>query len=189
MAKLLEATFTSMLIVCLIGFSVQAAPPKPSAGQLTPAQPAPHPPVGKPDLVVDLSLVTEKYTDPNAGGITCYNVTPQYTITNRGQGVAADFRTKMECKPGPGQDWQVWADHPPKRLNPGESFTQGPVPTARTKWCEGYGSKSVGFRVTADHGGSVTESNEDNNRATKLFPSIGQLPSGLRPEQMQKGAK
>jgi len=184
MAKLIKAIFTSLFIVCLIGLSVQAAPPKPSAGQ-----PAPPPPVGKPDLVVDLSLVTEKYTDPNAGGITCYNVTPQYTVTNKGQGVAAGFRTMLECKPSPGQDWQVWAYHPNNRLNPGQSFTVGPKPTARTKWCEGYGFNAVGFRVTADDEKSVTESNEDNNTATKLFPSIGQIPAGLQPEQMQKKAK
>jgi len=181
MTKLIKAVFTSLFIVCLIGLSVQAAPPKPSAGQ-----PAPPPPVGKPDLVVDLGLVTEKYTDPDAVGLTCYNVTPQYTVTNRGLSVAAGFRTKLECKPAPGQDWQIWADHPPRQLNPGQSFTVGPTLTKRTKWCEGYGFNSVGFRVTADFENSLAESNEDNNSATKLFPSIGQIP---HQEQMQKKTK
>jgi len=152
MAKL-KAVLMSVVVVFLMGFFVPASPS------------------GKPDLVVTLTLATEKYTDQNAGNITCYNVTPQYTIRNQGQAQATGFRIKLEWKPAPGRNWEVHSLIPNQTLNPGQSYTRGPNPSERTKWCEGY-TDSVGFRVTADDEDVVKEgSNENNNTGTKLFPS------------------
>lgn len=188
MSRSMKAVLPGVLIVCLFGLSVQAAPPLPavpsSPGQKVPGPNATPHTLGKPDLVVDLSLVTEKYDDPGAPGLTCYNVTPRYTVTNKGRAPAAGFSIVMEWKPGPGTGWQIWGTLPTMTLNPGQSYIQEPNPAARTKWCEGYGYKAVGFRVTADNGKIITESNEENNTAERLFPSMP-VP-GLKPELIEK---
>ncbi|MCU0578637.1 MAG: hypothetical protein MUF69_03735 [Desulfobacterota bacterium] len=132
---------------------------------------------------MDLSLVTEKSNATDAPGLTCYRVMPRYAVTNIGQAPAAGFSTKLECKPGPGVGWHLYASHN-LTLNPGQSFTVEPNVNTMISWCEGYGYKAVGFRVTADDGNIIAESREGNNTAEKLFPSMP-IP-GLKPELIEK---
>lgn len=121
-----------------------------------------------PDLTVKLKLKTKKHT--NSKGVICYSLQPIYTVTNNGMLSAKNFRVKLEWKWPKKTNWEACSFLPNNSLGPGKSRTWGPTAVEEIHWCVGDTGKA-GFRVTADDQNKVAEKKENNNTATKLFPT------------------
>ncbi len=119
-----------------------------------------------PDLTVELTLKTTKYTNPH--GIICYSTTPVFTVTNKGRAAAKNFRIREEWMPQ-GKPWQLFGYSGSMFLGPHRNITEDLGPVAENVWCADKQGK-VGFRVIVDDRYEVAESNEGNNVATKIFP-------------------
>ena len=156
--RIMRSVMLAMGIVFLASLAAQAGAPVPGVSKKFP------------DLTVSLTLRVKKYT--NYKGVTCYSTTPVYTVTNRGQAAAENFRIKEEMAPQSGQGrltWKLWGYSGPNSLGPGKSLTRDVGAVAENVWC-GDKKGKVGYRVTVDDQNRVAESNEGNNTAQKIFP-------------------
>ncbi|MFH1155686.1 MAG: CARDB domain-containing protein [Pseudomonadota bacterium] len=150
--------------------------------------------LGPPDIAVTVQFVhVESWTKED--GTRCYSPRPSFTITNMGQSNANNFNYVIEWKLGPGHSWQVYTSSNPT-ISLGAGATQiidGNQPTWEQPWCTNEPGWRPGWRIRADTNNAITESNENNNVAEKIFesymikPEIPKLiPKGIQPAPSQK---
>ena len=137
------------------------------------------PPVQKPPSVdltasVDLTVMVKwaSVKSSNTKGIMCYSPYPIFTIKNTGQTAAKNFDYEIDWKIGnPNHNWNMVKRVENITLLPGSTktidFNNNPI--YDQWWCVDDTDWKAGWRIRVDTKKEVTESNERNNSAHKIF--------------------
>lgn len=167
----------SIFIVCfsavfLFSGIQEAQCARPSRSKPPIQQPTP------PDLTV-----TVKFGDvisfKNSKGFMCYSPRPIFTIKNTGQATAKGFYYVIEWKNNPSHVWQMYSGGSNNSLVGGATKTidYSNSPLADQWWCVNETNWKPGWRIKADTKNAVTESNEGNNVAEKIFVPLSISPT------------
>lgn len=151
-------------VVLVLGAAV--APVAAVAGQPVPGA-APPMTLKRPDLTVTMQPKVGFYQQPD--GTKCVDYRPgTVVVTNVGTAAAAGFDVSLEWN-APGT-FQVHSLKPNLTLAPGEAkvFDES-QPVSALTWCPGRNQALPAWRVTADSGKKVLESNELNNVVEKHY--------------------
>jgi len=151
---------------------------KPPITQATPAKTAP-------DLTVTVVFAhIETWSSESCSKY--YSPRPLFTIKNNGGSTAYNFKYTIEWKLGPNHTWQIYTLDQNVTLAGGATKTiDGNQPTWEQPWCVDDPSWKPGWRITVDTENTVSESNENNNVAEKIFTPMT-IPNFQPPKAIQK---
>jgi hypothetical protein len=154
--------------------SASRARSRPSSQKPTPA-----------DLVVTVKFA-QVVNYKNSSGIQCYSPRPIFTIKNTGQTTAKGFDYVIEWKLNPNHVWQMYTGGQNITLAGGATKTiDGNNPVWDQPWCVNETNWKPGWRIKADTKNVVTESNENNNVAEKIYTPLA-IPQTVPPRTMKK---
>ena len=141
---------------------------------------------GPPDLTATVAFAdVVEYKNPK--GVYCYSPRPRFTITNKGQSMASNFKYVIEWKNNPSHIWQVYTgSNPTISLGPGKTKTiDGNNAVWDQYWCVDEPDWKAGWRIQVDTTNVVEESNENNNVATKIYTHMT-MPKSEPPKAIKK---
>lgn len=122
----------------------------------------------------------------NSSGTQCYSPRPVFTITNTGQSTASNFDYVIDWKLNPTHTWQLFSGGQNLSLGPGSiKSIDGNNPVWDQPWCVDQTDWKPGWRIRVDTNNTVTESNEGNNIAEKIFTPLT-IPDMKVPRAIQK---
>lgn len=146
------------------------------------------PPKTPPDLTVTVAFAhIETWSSEKCSKY--YSPRPIFTIKNNGGSTAYNFKYTIEWKLNPTHTWSMYSGNTIQSLGPGATKTiDFNSPIAEQPWCVDDPTWKPGWRITADTENTVSESNENNNVAEKIF-TLNYMPNYQPPKTIQKDLK